>query len=245
MGEAKESIHKNNTWELVKLPKRRKFVGLAHHDLEFEQLDVKTAFLHSDLEEEIYMSQPEGFVVQGKEDYVLEVLMIVASIIKKAPSGSLIYLLLYVDDMLVAAKDIEEVNKLKTFLNTEFDMKDLGAARKILGVEIIRDQKHGKLFLSYKSYIEMIISRFVMNSEKSINTPSSTNFCLSNACSPQSEAYMEYTSHIPSASAVGSLMYAIVYMRPDIAHTMKVYGSSWKRALKCDETYFSLFEKDI
>ncbi|GJY31206.1 retrovirus-related pol polyprotein from transposon TNT 1-94 [Tanacetum coccineum] len=114
-----KSLHKNNTWELVKLPERRKVVGLA--------------------------------------------------------------------------KDIEEVNKLKVRLNTEFDMKYLGAARKIL--------------------------------EKSINTPSSANFCLFTACSPQSEAYMEYTSHIPSASAVGSLMYAIVYMRLDIAHAMSVVSS--------------------
>ncbi|GKB23384.1 RNA-directed DNA polymerase, eukaryota [Tanacetum coccineum] len=52
---------------------------------------------------------------------------------KRAPSGSLIYLLLYVDDMLVAAKDIDEVNMLKILLNTEFDMKVLGATRKILG----------------------------------------------------------------------------------------------------------------
>ncbi|GJW77493.1 protein NLRC3 [Tanacetum coccineum] len=58
---------------------------------------------------------------------------------REAPSGSLIYLLLYVDDMLVAAKDMEEIKKLKILLNTEFDMKDLGAARKILGMEIIRE----------------------------------------------------------------------------------------------------------
>ncbi|GKE09249.1 retrovirus-related pol polyprotein from transposon TNT 1-94, partial [Tanacetum coccineum] len=56
-----------------------------------------------------------------------------------APSVSLIYLLLYVDDMLAAAKDIEEVNKLKILLNTEFDMKDLGVAQNILGMEILRD----------------------------------------------------------------------------------------------------------
>ncbi|GJU24241.1 reverse transcriptase domain-containing protein [Tanacetum coccineum] len=58
---------------------------------------------------------------------------------KVAPSVSLIYLLLYVDDMLAAAKDIEEVNKLKILLNTEFDMKDLGVAQSILGMEILRD----------------------------------------------------------------------------------------------------------
>ncbi|GKC75234.1 retrotransposon protein, putative, ty1-copia subclass, partial [Tanacetum coccineum] len=152
MGEEIESLHKNKTWQLVQLPERRKVVGLAHHDLELEQLDVKTAFLHGDLEEEIYMSQPEGFVVQPKEDYVCKLRKSLYGLKqsprqwykrfdsfmvkhgfsrsandfcvyhKRASSGSLIYLLLYVDDMLVAAKDIDEVNMLKILLNTEFDM---------------------------------------------------------------------------------------------------------------------------
>nr|GEY36772.1 retrovirus-related Pol polyprotein from transposon TNT 1-94 [Tanacetum cinerariifolium] len=139
---------------------------------------------------------------------------------KKAPSGSLIYLLFYVDDMLVAAKDIEEDKKLKILLNKEFDMKDLGAARKILGMEIIRDRKHDKLFLSQKSYIEKIISRFGRSSAKSVNTPSSANFRLSTTCAPQTKTEIEYMSRIPYASAVGSLM----------------YGSSWKRTLECGES---------
>jgi hypothetical protein len=98
-----ESLHKNETWDLVKLPSGRKHVGrkwvgysqvegvnfgeifspvakltsirvlmslAATFDLEIEQMDVKTTFLHGDLEEEIYMKQPEGFVVKGKKDLV-------------------------------------------------------------------------------------------------------------------------------------------------------------------------------
>ena len=64
---------------------------------------------------------------------------------KKCDDGSILYLLLYVDDMLIAAKDMGEIQKVKDLLNSEFDMKDLGAAKKILGMEIIRDRKARKL----------------------------------------------------------------------------------------------------
>ncbi|KAG8473153.1 hypothetical protein CXB51_035098 [Gossypium anomalum] len=87
MQEEIESLHKNRTWDLVKLPKGvdftdvfslvvkhssiRALLGIvAMHDLELEQLDVKTVFLHGELEEDIYMQQPEGFTVLKKEDYV-------------------------------------------------------------------------------------------------------------------------------------------------------------------------------
>ena len=56
---------------VVKMSSIRTILSLAAcHDLEVEQMDVKTAFLHGDLEEELYMEQPEGFIAQGKEDYV-------------------------------------------------------------------------------------------------------------------------------------------------------------------------------
>ena len=68
----------------------------------------------------------------------------------KTVKGSAIYLLLYVDDMLIAAKNKSEIAKLKAQLNKEFEMKDLGAAKKILGMENIRDRKYGMLYLSQR-----------------------------------------------------------------------------------------------
>ena len=59
--------------------------------------------------------------------------------VKMLDDGSYIFLLLYVDDMLITAKSICEVDKLKALLRKEFDMKDLGIAKKILGMEIRRD----------------------------------------------------------------------------------------------------------
>ena len=57
---------------------------------------------------------------------------------KKLSNGSFIYLLMYVNDMLIATNDMFEINRLKAQLSGEFEMKDLGAAKKIFGVEIQR-----------------------------------------------------------------------------------------------------------
>ena len=225
---------------------------VAHYDLELEQLDVKTAFLHGLLEEDIYMTQPEGFVVPGKEDYVCKLkkslyglkqsprqwykrfdsYMIKLGFSRspydccvyhnKADDGSMVYLVLYVDDMLIAAKSKSEVQKLKAQLSVEFDMKDLGVAKKILGMEISRDREKKKLSLSQKSYIEKILSRFGMSASKAIDTPSATNIHLSSDLAPKSEVEEEYMSRVPYSNAVGSLMYAMVCTRPDIAHAVSV-----------------------
>ena len=79
---------------------------------------------------------------------------------RKTHDGSFIYLLLYVDDMLIAAKIMSDIEELKKQLSGVFEMKDLGAAKKILGIEIERDRNGGKLYLTQKSYIEKVLERF-------------------------------------------------------------------------------------
>ena len=67
-------------------------------------------------------------------------------------SGSIIYPLLYVDDILIAYKSLSEIQKLKLVLSGEFEMKDLGSAKKIIGMEIRRDRTHRKLYLTQKAW---------------------------------------------------------------------------------------------
>ena len=124
----------------------------------------------------------------------------------KLKGGPFVYLVLYVDDMLVAAKSKIKVQKLKDLLSGEFEMKDLGAARKILGMEILRDRSQKKLFLSHKGYIEKVLSRFSMSSAKPIDIPCAANIHLTTLFAPHSDEEKEYMYRVPYGSAVGSLM---------------------------------------
>nr|XP_009787759.1 PREDICTED: uncharacterized protein LOC104235647 [Nicotiana sylvestris] len=219
-------------------------------DLEELALDVKTAFLHGDLEDTIYMDQPEGFLAEGKKDHVCQLKKSLYGLKqsprqwykrfdafmtthefsrsafdscvyhKKMSGNSMIYLLLYVDDMLIAANNITEINALKKLLSKEFDMKDLGAAKKILGMEISREDD--VVHLSQKRYIERVLERFNMQTCKPVSTPLAPHFKLSESQMPQSEDEVEHMSKIPYASAVGSIMYAMVCTRPDIAQSVSV-----------------------
>jgi hypothetical protein len=76
---------------------------------------------------------------------------------KKIENGSYIILLLYVDDMLVARSNMQDINVLKNKLANSFAMKDLGAAKKILGMRITRDMKNHNLTLSQGEYIEKVL----------------------------------------------------------------------------------------
>jgi hypothetical protein len=101
-------------------------------------------------------------------------------------------------------------------------MKDLGATKQILGMEIHRDKKNGKLWLSQQKYVEKILMRFGMNNVKPIQIPLASHFKLSSSLCPSNDEEKDYMSRVPYANAVGSLMYAMVSTRPNISHAVGV-----------------------
>ncbi|KAH9647652.1 hypothetical protein KPL70_025267 [Citrus sinensis] len=280
MNEEIASLKKNHTWILVEKAGNRRTVGCkwifrvkegltanepsrhasirvllaitAVHDLELDQLDVKTAFLHGRLHEEILMTQPEGYVDSEKPNHVC---LLKRSLygLKQSPrqwylrfdefmlshgylrcsfdccvyykvisTNLYIYLLLYVDDMLVACKSREEIEALKNLLNSEFEMKDLGSAKKILGMEIKRDRSKGIMFLSQEKYLRRVLETFGMTSCKPVMTPIATHFKLSSLQCPKTEEEKLEMAKIPYANAVGCMMYAMVLTRPDISYALSV-----------------------
>ena len=170
------------------------------------------------------MQQPEGFVVSGKEDYVCLLKKSLYGLqqsprqwykrfdsfmtshifrrssydsyvyFKEVSDGSFAYLLLYVDDMLIAAKDMREIIKVQAQLSKEFEIKDLGAAKKILGMEIMQDREKCKLYFSQKRYIEKVLRRFNMQNAKPISTPLATHFKLLTTLSPKIDYEHGYVS---------------------------------------------------
>jgi hypothetical protein len=140
---------------------------VATFDLEIEKMDVKTMFLHGDLEEEIYMKHPEGFVVKGKQELVCKLKRYLYSlkqfprmwyhkfdtyilsfglvkrkvyhcVYSKEEGGYFIYVALYVDDMLLIGNNMDAIKEVKKHISSKFDMKDIDVDNFILGMEIKR-----------------------------------------------------------------------------------------------------------
>ena len=210
---------------------------VAHFDLELHQMDVKTAFLNGNLDEDIYMEQPEGFAKKGNEHLVCKLKKsiyglkqasrqwyikfnniitsfgfkenIVDQCIYLKVSGSkFIFLILYVDDILLASSDLGLLGETKEYLSKNFHMVDMGEANYVIGIEIFRDQSQGMLGLSQKGYIDRVLERFNMQSCSSGIAPILKGAKLSKMQCPRNNMEREQMKKIPYPSAVGSLMYA-------------------------------------
>ena len=106
---------------------------------------------------------------------------------KRLDKGIYIILSLYVDEMLVVGSNMQDINVLKIKLAKSFAMKDLGAAKQILGRRITRDRKNHKLMLSQGEYIEKVLQRFRMQNAKPVSTPLASHFKLRNNMCPETQ----------------------------------------------------------
>ena len=99
-------------------------------------------------------------------------------------------------------------------------------------MRIIRDKANGTLKLSQSEYVKKVLSRFNMNEAKPVSTLLGSHFKLSKEQSPKTEEERDYMSKVPYDSAIGSLMYAMVCTRPDIAHVVGVVSRFMSRPRK-------------
>ena len=124
--------------------------------------------------------------------------------------------------MLLACKDKSQIQEVKRILKSEFDMIDLGNARRILGMEIVRNKEDSTLFFSQKGYLEKVLKRFSMENSKPISIPLAGHFRLSMTQCPQYKVERNEMNYVPYANSIGSLMYAMVCSRPNISHSVSV-----------------------
>ena len=108
------------------------------------------------------------------------------------------------DDVLIVAKSMSEVNKLKILLSTKFDMEDLGAAKKILRMEIHRNIVLWRLWLSRSDYVGKVLERFSIEDAEPIRTSLANHFRLSTIQCPKPDDNAQGMSKVPYASAKDS-----------------------------------------
>uniref|UniRef100_A0A2N9IZW8 Reverse transcriptase Ty1/copia-type domain-containing protein n=1 Tax=Fagus sylvatica TaxID=28930 RepID=A0A2N9IZW8_FAGSY len=216
----------------------RVLIALASiYKLVVHQMNVKIAFLNGDLDEEVYMDQPEGFVLPGNEKKVCKLVkslyglkqapkqwhekfdtVILANGFKHNGADKCVYskftseygviVCLYVDDMLIFGTNMLGVCKTKKYLASVFKMKDLNEADTILGIKVKRHSEGYALCQSH--YIEKVLLKYKHLNVKEVNTPFDSNYKLVENTG-RAIAQLEF------ASAIGSMMYAMHCTRPDIA----------------------------
>ena len=126
------------------------------------------------------------------------------------------------DDILLIRNDVGMLTSVKVWLSKTFFMKDLGEATYILGIRVYRDRSKRIIGLSQSLYLEKVLKRFNMLDSKRGLLPVRHGIHLSKTMSPKTSEEMVEMAKVPYASAIGSLMYAMLCTRPDIAYAVSV-----------------------
>ncbi|KAJ0477853.1 putative RNA-directed DNA polymerase [Helianthus annuus] len=200
------------------------------------QLDVQNAFLHGDLKETVYLRQPPGFIDSQKPDHLCllhkslyglkqaprawfnrlsgALLQLGFSGSKTDPSlfiyshhGALLYMLVYIDDIILTGNNPRLINHIIQQLSTKFAIQDMGQLSYFLGIEVVPKGKD--LILSQKKYISDLIHKACLSQSKPVNSPMEINSNLALGDSPQLADPAQFRQ------IVGALQY-LTLSRPDI-----------------------------
>lgn len=211
-------------------------------------MDVDTAFLQSPVYEEIYVKQPKGYEIRGAngEELVCRVLKSLYGL-KQSPrnwnkvlnewlqsyelvplpadpcvfifvtdEGTLI-IIIYVDDLIIAGSCQRLIDEFKAAISARFNMKDLGPLVWMLGMQIVRDRLKRTIVISQTAYIDRVVEKFGMSDCKPVATPAE-GVLSRETCDGEGSPDGEYMS------LVGSLLYAAMVTRPDIAYAVQALG---------------------
>lgn len=222
----------------------------ALENLELESVDISSAYLNGDLDAEVYMQQPEGFVQRGPE-WVCKLLKAIYGLKQSGRMWHLkldkvfkemgftriqsdhsiwiwrkddtrIIIPVFVDDMTIAAKDKSSIAWVKSELAKRFKLHDLGPTSWLLGVQIQRDRTKRTVTLSQRQYILDMLKHYNMSDATPVHTPMNPGIKLSTSMCPTSQEEKDAMSRVPYANAVGALMWLAVATRPDIAYAVGV-----------------------
>ncbi|KAH0706549.1 hypothetical protein KY289_011625 [Solanum tuberosum] len=211
-----------------------------HHNYHLHQLDVNNAFLQGNLDEEMYMAQPLGFTGDDNPTHICRLCKAIyglkqaprewynaltsylssigfvksksdASLLVRHGPGDTLFVLIYVDDIIVNGSNTFSVNQVITSLASQFSINDLGNRHYFLGVEVLHSS--GGLILTQPNYVNKILNDELMTDCKSINTPMSASELL----------VLSYGTHLTDATryhrVLGRLQY-LSFTRPDIAYAV-------------------------
>lgn len=227
----------------VQMATLRAFLSIvAAEDLECHHYDIKNAFTESELKEDIYMAPPLGVTV--KKGKVLKILRSLYGLKQSARDWNLllksmmlewgfrqsladpclfvhktmeVMVLVFVDDIAAAARENAHLTWFYEKLSSRFTAKDLGEIEKFLGMRITRDRRSRNLCLDQEQYLDKVLTTFGITNPKHkyVSTPMDGM----DAIRPATEDDERVDSNEYS-SIIGSLMYAMIYTRPDIAYAL-------------------------
>ena len=223
----------------------------AKYSLKIHQMDVKTAFLNGHLEEDIYMAQPDGYVDEDHPDFVCQLKRSLYGLkqsprmwnqtidkfmldlkFQKCKTDHCIYVMrdiervifvaLYVDDLVLASNDTELIAVTKAALSERFDMTDLGDLKYFLGMEVQQDHTSGTTSICQSKFAKDILEKFGMENSNPVKTPQEPGLKLKRSMCVNGCKHNETMANVPFRNAVGCLMYLMVGTRPDLAAAVGV-----------------------